>query len=105
MAFGLLSRLFGRRKLPSELRYEDARQVLESHQLAAKRELAGRSDAPPEALYYLACDDDAGVLARAIVRLAISYVSMPPEADHDVAADLARLMTPFADRYGSGEAP
>ncbi len=43
---------------------------------------------------------DAGVLARAIVRLAMSYVSMPPEADHDVAADLARLMTPFAERYG-----
>jgi AcrR family transcriptional regulator len=42
---------------------------------------------------------DAGVLARAIVRLAMSYVSMPPEADHDVAADLARLMTPFAERY------
>lgn len=46
-------------------------------------------------------DSDAGVLARAIVRLALSYVSMPPEADHDVAADLARLMTPFAERYGA----
>lgn len=45
---------------------------------------------------------DAGVLARAIVRLAMSYVSMPPEADHDVAADLARLMTPFAERYSGG---
>jgi AcrR family transcriptional regulator len=48
-----------------------------------------------------ASDEDAGVLARAIVRLAMSYVSMPPEADHDVAADLARLMTPFAERYGT----
>lgn len=47
--------------------------------------------------------EDAAVLARAIVRLALSYVSMPPEADHDVAADLARLMTPFAERHGSGE--
>lgn len=47
-----------------------------------------------------ASDEDAGVLARAIVRLAMSYVSMPPEADHDVADDLARLMTPFAERYG-----
>ena len=45
-------------------------------------------------------DEDAGVLARAIVRLALSYVPMPPEADHDVAADLARLMTPFAERHG-----
>jgi AcrR family transcriptional regulator len=45
-------------------------------------------------------NEDAGVLARAIVRLCMSYVSMPPEADHDVADDLARLMTPFAERYG-----
>jgi hypothetical protein len=34
----------------------------------------------------------------------MSYVSMPPEADHDVAKDLARLMTPFAERYGVIEA-
>jgi AcrR family transcriptional regulator len=47
-----------------------------------------------------ASEADAGMLARAIVRLAMSYVSMPPEADHDVAADLARLMTPAAERYG-----
>ncbi|WP_018601453.1 TetR family transcriptional regulator [Mycobacterium sp. 155] len=47
-----------------------------------------------------ASDEDAGVLARAIVRLAMSYISIPPEADHDVAGDLARLMTPFAERYG-----
>jgi AcrR family transcriptional regulator len=47
-----------------------------------------------------ASEEDAGMIARAIVRLALSYVSMPPEADHDVAADLARLMTPAAERYG-----
>lgn len=50
--------------------------------------------------WIAATDEDSGVLARAIVRLAMSYVSMPPEADHDVAKDLARLMTPFAERYG-----
>jgi len=50
-----------------------------------------------------ASEEDAGVLARAIVRLAMSYVSMPPEADHNVADDLARLMTPFAERYGVHE--
>jgi AcrR family transcriptional regulator len=52
-----------------------------------------------------ASEEDAGVLARAIVRLAMSYVSMPPEADHDVARDLARLMTPFAERYGVIDTP
>jgi AcrR family transcriptional regulator len=50
-------------------------------------------------------DDDANVLSRAIVRLSLSYVSMPPEADHDVAADLARLMTPFAERHGVNIVP
>jgi len=50
-----------------------------------------------------ASEEDSGVLARAIVRLAMSYVSMPPEANHDVARDLARLMTPFAERYGAIE--
>jgi AcrR family transcriptional regulator len=50
-------------------------------------------------------EQDAGILARAVVRLAISYVSMPPEADHDVAADLARLFTPAAERYGVVEPP
>lgn len=56
-----------------------------------------------------ASEEDAGVLARAIVRLAMSYVSMPPEADHlttdTVARDLARLMTPFAERYGVIDIP
>lgn len=47
--------------------------------------------------------EDAGVLARAIVRLAMSYVSMPPEADNDVALDMARLLAPFAERYGDFE--
>lgn len=52
-----------------------------------------------------ASPEDAGVLARAVVRLALSYVSMPVDpdsgADHDIAADLARLMTPFVERYGA----
>jgi AcrR family transcriptional regulator len=50
-------------------------------------------------------DEDAGVLARAIVRLCLSYVSMPPEAAHDVAADLARLIAPFAERHGVANEP
>ncbi|MGO3328548.1 TetR/AcrR family transcriptional regulator [Gordonia sp. (in: high G+C Gram-positive bacteria)] len=35
-----------------------------------------------------------GRIARTITRMALSYVAMPPEADFDVAADLARVMTP-----------
>jgi len=61
---------------------------------------SGRLTATFQHSWIQASDEDAGILARAIVRLAMSYVSMPPEADHDVAADLARLLTPAAERYG-----
>lgn len=47
-------------------------------------------------------EGDAGVLARGVVRLCLSYVSMPPEADHDVADDLARLLTPFVQGRSTG---
>lgn len=40
---------------------------------------------------------DAGILSRAIVRIAISYVSMPPEPGSNVAEDLGRLLGPFVD--------
>jgi uncharacterized protein (DUF2336 family) len=106
MAFGLLSRLFGRRKLPSELRYEDARQVLESHQLAAKRELAGRSDAPPEALYYLACDDDAGVRGLVAGNPATPHQAnelLRTDADEDVRAELARKIARLMPDMPEGE--
>ena len=106
MPFGLLSRLFGRRKLPPELRYEDARQVLEGHQLAAKRELAARDDAPPEALYYLACDDDAQVRS-----LVAANPSTPGQAndllqtdtDADVRAELARKIARLMPDMPQGE--
>jgi AcrR family transcriptional regulator len=50
-------------------------------------------------------DEDAGVISRAIVRLCLSYVSMPPESDRDVAADLARLLAPFVERHGAVNVP
>ncbi|WP_371828984.1 TetR/AcrR family transcriptional regulator [Rhodococcoides kyotonense] len=41
---------------------------------------------------------NADILGRAVVRLAISYISMPPSNSADVAADLASLLTPFLDK-------
>jgi AcrR family transcriptional regulator len=38
--------------------------------------------------------DDAERIARAITRMALSYIAMPPEDDRDVAADLAAVMAP-----------
>ncbi|MCR5977347.1 TetR family transcriptional regulator [Gordonia jinghuaiqii] len=33
-------------------------------------------------------------IARAITRMALSYIAMPPEGDRDVAADLAEIIAP-----------
>ncbi|MBI2701028.1 TetR/AcrR family transcriptional regulator [Mycobacterium gordonae] len=46
-------------------------------------------------------DDEAKVAYRAIVRLCLSYISMPPEANRDVAADLAKMMVPIAEGTSS----
>lgn len=40
---------------------------------------------------------NADILGRAVVRLALSYISMPPSNSADVAADMASLLTPFID--------
>ncbi|MEU5842827.1 TetR family transcriptional regulator [Rhodococcus sp. NPDC047139] len=47
-----------------------------------------------------ASETDAGILARAVVRVALSFVSMPPTSGRDVAADLADLLVPFVERAG-----
>ncbi|AFA75500.1 putative transcriptional regulator, TetR family [Gordonia polyisoprenivorans VH2] len=48
-------------------------------------------------------DDDAVRIARAITRMALSYVAMPPESDRDVAADLAAVMAPAVIAARGGE--
>jgi hypothetical protein len=40
---------------------------------------------------------DAAIFARSVVRIALSYVSMPPASDRDDAQDLASLLAPFVD--------
>lgn len=45
-----------------------------------------------------ASEVDAGILARAVVRVALSFVSMPPTSGRDVAADLADLLVPFVEQ-------
>ena len=43
--------------------------------------------------------DKAAVLARATIRLVLSYISMPPEIARDVPADLAMLFVPFVEAH------
>lgn len=40
---------------------------------------------------------DAGILSRGVVRLAMSYIAMPPESEANVAEDLGALLGPFLD--------
>ncbi|MGF7123920.1 TetR family transcriptional regulator [Rhodococcus sp. AG1013] len=44
-----------------------------------------------------ASEADSVILARGVVRVALSYVSMPPASDGDDARDLAALLAPFVD--------
>ena len=88
-----LKKLFTRKKLPAELRYEDAREALERQSTALKRELAARSDAPPETLYYLAGDEDASVRSLVAANRATPIQAdeiLQTDGDGDVRAELAR---------------
>jgi uncharacterized protein (DUF2336 family) len=78
-----LKRLVGARALPDELSYEEARAVLESRERAAQRELAGRADAEPEMLYYLAANGD-----QATRSAVAANAATPAKADRILADDV-----------------
>jgi uncharacterized protein (DUF2336 family) len=106
MRFNLLKKLFSRKMLPARLRYEDARAVLESQSLAAKRELAGRTDAPPETLYYLANDKDAGVRSLVAGNPATPIQAsegLVEDGEVDVRAELARKIARIVPDINSHE--
>ncbi|MCL2533976.1 MAG: TetR family transcriptional regulator [Nocardiaceae bacterium] len=44
-----------------------------------------------------ASEADAMILSRGVVRVALSYISMPPTSDRDDAQELAALLSPFVD--------
>ncbi len=89
----LLSHLPIGRKLPQNLEYETARTVLEKNQLAQRTELAGRSDSPPEMLYYLASDESPNV-RRKVAKNPHTPVQadelLTDDKDEEVRCELAR---------------
>lgn len=106
MRFNLLKKLFSSKMLPSRLRYEDARAVLEGHSLEARRELASRPDAPPETLYYLAGDKDATVRSLVAANLSTpiqANENLVSDAEGDVRAELARKIARVVPDIQSGE--
>jgi uncharacterized protein (DUF2336 family) len=86
-------RLMRPKELPDKLSYEEARAVLETHRRKQEGELASRSDAEPEMLYYLAerGDDNArrAVAANPATPAAANRV-LVDDVDPEVRAELAR---------------
>lgn len=75
--------------------YQDAREALESRNREVKRELAAREDAPPETLYYLACDDDSEVRQCVAANPATPIHAdelLQTDTDDDVRVELARKL-------------
>jgi uncharacterized protein (DUF2336 family) len=96
---GYFKRIFGVKELPRELSYEKARAVLESQQNALQRELAARSDAEPEMLYYLAGNGNAptrrAVAANAATPAAANRLlaeDVDPEVREELAQKIGRLL-------------
>jgi hypothetical protein len=50
-----------------------------------------------------ASEHDAQLLAETLVRLAISYVTVPRGAPHDTATDAAALLGPYIERALAGD--
>ncbi len=90
---GFFKRLLRREALPEQLSYEDARSVLESNKRELERELAGRADAEPEMLYYLAergaSDARRKVAANPATPAAANRI-LADDQDPEVRAELAQ---------------
>src|SRR2546430_4090245 len=90
---GFLKRLLHVKELPQKLSYEEARAVLESHKKQLEDELAERTDAEPEMLYYLA-ERGAPKVRRKVAANpsapAAANRFLAEDADADVRAELAQ---------------
>src|SRR5690242_2820411 len=94
---GFWRRITGK-KLPRNLSYEGARAVLESHKRGLEGELAGRPDAEPEMLYYLA--ERGGPQVR---RKVAANPATPAEANRFLADDAdPDLLRQFRANIGIG---
>ncbi|CAM2940254.1 TetR/AcrR family transcriptional regulator [Skermania piniformis] len=48
---------------------------------------------------------EAGALARALVRIALSFIPAPPRPDQDVPGELALVLAPFVEQLVAGPQP
>jgi uncharacterized protein (DUF2336 family) len=91
--FDFLKRTLTSKQLPAELSYEEARAALESREEKLQRELAGRPDAEPEMLYYIAGNGSREArreVAKNASTPAAANRLLADDADDDVRVELAR---------------
>lgn len=99
----LLKKVLGFSVLPRSLSYDEARTVLEKQNRAARKELAGREDAPPEMLYYLSGDEKEDVRAAVAANPSTPIQAserLADDPDGGVRSELARRiarLVPGAD--------
>lgn len=79
---GLFARLVGRGSGRAKLDYDKAKELASAQSPEARRELAGRADAQPEILYFLADDSDVDVR-----RTVAGNQATPPHAGVRLATD------------------
>lgn len=88
-----IKRMLGKPALPRQLSYEDARAALETHRASVERELAARTDAEPEMLYYLA-DRGEGDARKRVAANATAPAHadrlLADDVDPEVRAELAK---------------
>lgn len=92
----LLKKIPGVKQLPGDLSYEEAREVLERNDFAARNELAGREDARPEMLYHLASDDSPKVRRKVAANPSTPIQAgdiLVSDEDDEVRCELARKIS------------
>lgn len=96
MIKGLLGRLKSKNSLPSDLNYQEAIEVLESHSVKQRQALAKREDAAPEMLYYLAKDQSVDVRCAVAANAATPFQAdtiLVNDENEEVRCELARKIT------------
>lgn len=101
-----LKSLFGKGGLPQVLSPEEEQKVLKKGSVSERRELAGRKDARPEVLYFLAEDEDASVRREIAANPSTPVQAdekLSQDVDDQVRAELARKIARIVPGLGDGE--
>lgn len=96
MLENLFALLTNSKRLPEELSYEQARDLLEEHTPTSRKKLAQRKDVKPEILYYLAGDDSAAVRLNVAANPATPFQAheiLVDDRDDDVRFEMARKIS------------